>query len=53
MKKMKKVKRCRKCQGKGFIFGKNHIIKEGAFGYESHEYGIKVTCSACFGKGVK
>jgi DnaJ-class molecular chaperone len=50
---MKKNRKCKKCQGKGFIFGKNYIIKEGSFGYEPHEYGIKLTCPTCFGKGVK
>ncbi|PFU37505.1 hypothetical protein COK88_31255, partial [Bacillus cereus] len=53
IKKMKKNRKCKKCQGKGFIFGKNYIIKEGSFGYEQHEYGIKITCTNCFGKGVK
>ncbi|WP_377863374.1 hypothetical protein [Bacillus sp. R86525] len=50
---MKKNKKCKKCQGKGFIFGENYIIKEGSFGYEMQEFGIKVTCTNCYGKGVK
>jgi len=36
---MKNNRKCKKCQGKEFIFGKNYIIKEGSFGYELHEYG--------------
>lgn len=35
-------KKSKKCQGKGFIFGKNYIIKEGSCEYEPHEYGIKL-----------
>lgn len=50
---MKKNRKCKKCQGKGFMLGKNYIIKEGYFGYEQHEYDIKITCTNCFGKGVK
>lgn len=34
---MKKVRKCKKCQGKGFILGKNYIIKEGSFGYEMQD----------------
>lgn len=50
-----KVRKCKSCNGKGFVFSKDYEIREDrfGFGFGLRETGIKITCSKCFGKGVK
>lgn len=47
------MKKCKICKGKGFIFDKITMIKDGKLGFGLYENGVKVTCFKCFGKGVK
>lgn len=47
------MKKCKKCNGRGFIFDKIITIKDGRLGFGLYENGIKVPCTKCFGKGVK
>ncbi|HFJ9281537.1 TPA: hypothetical protein ACGW6Z_005841 [Bacillus cereus] len=48
-----KVRKCKSCNGKGFVFSKDYEIREDRFGFGLRETGIKITCAKCFGKGVK
>ncbi|MDT3494921.1 hypothetical protein NLU03_10800 [Bacillus toyonensis] len=48
-----KVRKCKSCNGKGFVFSESYKIREDRFGFGLRETGIKITFSKCFGKGVK
>ncbi|HDR7001829.1 TPA: hypothetical protein QCW13_005068 [Bacillus cereus] len=48
-----RVRKCKSCNGKGFVFSKSYSIKENRFGFGLQETGIKIPCLKCFGKGVK
>lgn len=48
-----KGRKCKTCNGTGFVFSKTYSIKEDRFGFGLREKGIKVNCTKCFGKGVK
>ncbi|RKO61724.1 hypothetical protein [Caldibacillus debilis] len=47
------MRKCKSCQGKGFIFDKIIMIKDGKLGFGVYENGIKLPCKKCFGKGMK
>ncbi|HFJ9362261.1 TPA: hypothetical protein ACGW42_005328 [Bacillus cereus] len=52
---MRKFKKCKSCNGRGFIFEKTVDLKINFsnFGYSLRETGMKMQCVKCFGKGVK
>jgi hypothetical protein len=45
------MKKCKICNGKGFNFSTITIVGKSMFSMK--EKGIKVSCTKCFGKGVK
>lgn len=47
------MKKCKVCNGKGFIFYKITMIKDGKLGFGFYERGIKIPCTKCFGKGMR
>ncbi|ADY19626.1 hypothetical protein YBT020_01870 [Bacillus thuringiensis serovar finitimus YBT-020] len=49
-----KGRKCKTCNGRGFIFEKivDIKLKENG-GYSLRETGLKMQCVKCFGKGMK
>jgi hypothetical protein len=49
-----KTKKCRKCGGSGFTFGKDiEVDSRVKRGFGLYEKGIRITCTKCFGKGSR
>ncbi|MDJ0284738.1 hypothetical protein QL231_29925 [Bacillus bombysepticus] len=46
---MRKFKKCKTCNGRGFIFKKSVDVRSWSYRYID----TQVTCIKCFGKGVK
>jgi len=53
------VRKCKNCNGKGWLFVKGNVFTgkyESFFGVEMPKYTAgkeRVTCTRCFGKGLK